>query len=464
MRATRRLSLRIRLLWPLLATSAASAVVVAILSSWVGRQWAIHDVQERFDAINSTIQHASFPLTTSVVSSLAKLSGTELIALDNSHEVQASTLENGSQGELSLDMQSLAARAGSQAETAADVRVGGLPYLALSIRRALNRNQLDSVGQVIVLFDETRVQAAGRRAGLIPLVTGISTIVLLTTLLTAMTGRLVSRLQSLQRSVELVAGGNFDSRVADTSTDEIGRLGQSIDKMAVQLNQLWQQVNRQQSQKLLHQIAGGMAHQLRNTLTGARLALEIHRQRCPSADNPEVDVALREMRGAEDYVRRLLMVGAGEQQVDQAAAVLTCLNDVRSSHVAVAKHLRVQLHWDLDQIADHVFVADGSTFSAAISNLVLNGLHAAQNVQVTARLEDSTSCVVTVEDDGPGIDSSMSDVLFEPFATTKQEGIGLGLPLVRRSAEKLSGTVEWRHQDDRTVFEFRCKVLQSVVK
>ncbi len=457
MRSPRKLSLRIRLLWPLLATSAAAAVIVAILSSLVGRQWAIHEVQERFDAINSTIQQASFPLTMSVVSSLAKLSGTELIALDDSSVLQASTLPNGLESKMSLSVRSLSARAGSEAKDAIELEVGQLAYLALSIRRPMNHNRSDSVGQVIVLFDESRVQAAGRRAGLLPLVTGISTIVLLTTLLTAMTGRLVGRLQRLQFSVEKVAGGDFDSQVADSSTDEVGRLGQSVDKMSMQLNQLWKQVNRQQSEKLLHQIAGGMAHQLRNTLTGARLALELHRQSCASADKQEVDVALREMEDAEDYVRRLMMVGAGEQQSDEPATVLTCLSDVRSSHAAVAKHLRVELEWDLEQLPEHFEVADGSTFTAAISNLVLNGLQAAKRVQVRATVAEYT-CKVIVADDGSGIDPAVAEQLFEPFVTTRPEGMGLGLPLVRRAAMQLSGKVEWRRIDNRTIFEFQCKV------
>ncbi|MEO8270875.1 MAG: HAMP domain-containing protein, partial [Aureliella sp.] len=324
------------MLWPLLVVSATAAIVIAILSSFVGRHWAIRDVQDRYDSIEQTIHQATFPLTMSVLSSLAKLSGTDLIAVDVLGAVQANTLDVGLETYSRPLVKSLATRTGSNAKEAVEYQLGQSRYLALGIPRPVNRVRLDNISQVIVLFDESRVLAAGRRAGLLPLVTGLSTIILLTALMTAMTGRLAGRLSKLQAGVERVADGDFESPVADHSTDEIGRLGQSVDKMAAQLKQLWQQVNRQQSQKLLHQIASGMAHQLRNTLTGARLALELHRQSCPSFDKQEVDVALGEMEGAEDYVRRLLLVGAGEQQVSEPANVLACLCDIRSSHAAVA--------------------------------------------------------------------------------------------------------------------------------
>jgi signal transduction histidine kinase len=265
-------------------------------------------------------------------------------------------------------------------------------------------------------------------------------------------------LTQLQQGVQLIAAGNFATTLSDAATDEVGRLCESVNTMAVELQQLWQQVNRQQSQKLLHQIAGGMAHQLRNTLTGARLALELHRQSCSHADQQDVEVALREMESAEDYVRRLLLVGTGEQQSDQPSNVLACLHSVRASHAAVAKHLRVDLEWELEEALAGFTVADGATLASAVSNLVLNGLQAASRVQVRAELVDECICRVEVLDNGPGVDASIAEQLFEPFVTTKPEGVGLGLPLVRRAADKLSGQVEWNRQAAHTRFEFRCKV------
>jgi nitrogen-specific signal transduction histidine kinase len=89
---------------------------------------------------------------------------------------------------------------------------------------------------------------------------------------------------------------------------------------------------------------------------------------------------------------------------------------------------------------------------------VLNSVQVAKRVEVSATLNDHNQCRVAVVDDGPGIDPALADRLFDPFVTSKPEGMGLGLPLVRRAAEKLSGEVEWSRDKDRTRFVFTCQV------
>jgi signal transduction histidine kinase len=50
---------------------------------------------------------------------------------------------------------------------------------------------------------------------------------------------------------------------------------------------------------------------------------------------------------------------------------------------------------------------------------------------------------VHVEDSGPGVDVETQRRLFEPLITTKQRGIGLGLALVKRIAERHGGSVSY---------------------
>ena len=50
---------------------------------------------------------------------------------------------------------------------------------------------------------------------------------------------------------------------------------------------------------------------------------------------------------------------------------------------------------------------------------------------------------VSLSDSGPGVDPSVRARLFEPLVTTRQKGIGLGLALVKRIAERHGGTVAY---------------------
>jgi len=443
------------MLLPLLGAALLSATLVAIVSWSLGRRWALRDVHDRFGAIETTLHRSRFPLTSSVLDSLAGLTDTDLIALGRNGVVISQTLSL-SAGQVNALRDHLAA---PEFPSMRLMTVDGKSYLKFACARTGIDSPPDRVEKVLVLFEQRRIDEASRRAAMLPLITGLSTIAIVSLVMFTIAGTLVRRLIKLKESVQRVAAGDFETTVSDQSRDEVGQLGNAVDQMSRQLSRLWKQVHRDQSEKLLHQIAGGMAHQLRNTLAGSRMAIELHQRGCSSEDKESVQVAIREMEVAESYVRRLLMVGSGESSEVRPENLIRCLQDVRSSHAAVAGHLNVESTWDWTAVSSDVFVADGSAFSAALSNLVLNAMQAAEHVNVVVR-SDHEVCHVRISDDGPGIDPAIAAEIFDPLVTSKPEGMGLGLPLVRRAARKLGGDVDWLRQDGYTVFRLHCRVQE----
>jgi signal transduction histidine kinase len=78
-------------------------------------------------------------------------------------------------------------------------------------------------------------------------------------------------------------------------------------------------------------------------------------------------------------------------------------------------------------------------------NLIDNAVHAASPagaVTVRGRLEEG-HVELDVEDTGPGVDAATRRRLFEPLITTKEKGVGLGLALVKKIAERHGGAVEY---------------------
>ena len=81
-------------------------------------------------------------------------------------------------------------------------------------------------------------------------------------------------------------------------------------------------------------------------------------------------------------------------------------------------------------------------------------------VTITASCE-SSSIIVRVTDDGPGIPEEIVGRIFDPFFTTKQvgEGTGLGLDIVRRIVELHQGTIDVNSRPGRTEFRVSLPVL-----
>ncbi len=318
----------------------------------------------------------------------------------------------------------------------------------------------DSVVQdVVVMFDDADWRDIRLQAAAAPLVTGLSTILLLSSVALYLASRLVIRLKRLQREVDTIAQGNFSSHLVAGPDDEIGRLGRAVETMAAQLQRMWDALGREHGQRLLHQIAGGLAHNLRNSLTGARMAVELHARDHERNDDEGLRIAIEQLDQAEDYVRRLLLVSKGKQDVDRPATVSESLKGVIGSLDNTARHLGVALKWSLDHDAAGANVADGPTLTSAVTNLVWNAIQAGKQVSVDVTIESAgptdnhrESIRIDVADDGPGPSPEVADTLFEPLITTKPEGLGLGLPLVKRAAESLGGEVRWYRRDAQTVF------------
>jgi signal transduction histidine kinase len=97
---------------------------------------------------------------------------------------------------------------------------------------------------------------------------------------------------------------------------------------------------------------------------------------------------------------------------------------------------------ELDPNVPEIYV-DSRDLEHAFENLVLNALQAIPDegtIEVRTQYCDE-SVLISISDDGSGMDASVRDQIFEPFFTTKARGTGLGLSLVRRAVENYDGEI-----------------------
>jgi signal transduction histidine kinase len=106
------------------------------------------------------------------------------------------------------------------------------------------------------------------------------------------------------------------------------------------------------------------------------------------------------------------------------------------AHGEVQRH-DVTLHTDL-AVGDQRVVGDRVQLQQVLLNLILNGIDAMKGVTdrprelgVSSALAGPDGVVISIDDSGPGLDPTVAQHIFEPFVTTKPEGLGMGLSICR---------------------------------
>jgi len=306
------------------------------------------------------------------------------------------------------------------------------------------------------------VAAAGEAAGPI-LAVGAATLLVLVPLGLWTTRGLAGRIAAVERQVARIAAGEFghtlpDRAAGSAGADEIGRLVAGVNHMSTTLASLRSTLVAGERQRLLGQLAAGFAHELRNAITGARLAIDLHRRRChpegPAAApaDDSLAVATRQLDVVAEEVRGLLALGRPPETAAAAFPVGELLAEVRDLTGPRCDHAGVALACEPADVG--AIVGRRDALRAALVNLALNAIDAAgRDGAVRLSAHGRAGWVeLVVEDDGAGPPEAIRDALTEPFVTGRPEGIGLGLAVARAVAESHGGRLAWDRHDGWTRF------------
>lgn len=221
-------------------------------------------------------------------------------------------------------------------------------------------------------------------------------------------------------------------------------------------------------------LASALAHELNQPLTaianyceGARSLLAGE----PPADDLQVarealEEAAEQAVRAGEIVRRMrdfLRHGETEHRVESLAALITEANAL--ALVGSREH-GIDVQVELDPAADRVFV-DRVQIQQVLFNLVRNALDAMIDSPVRVLTVSSKGgppgfVTVSIEDTGAGISDSLAPQLFQPFVTSKQTGMGIGLSICRTIIEGHGGRI-WFEPGAHagTVFHFTLPLAET---
>lgn len=440
-----RVSLRYRLLVPLALLLAAELIG----TSWSARlamNTADQRIADQLHAIGQTLHEPpTFPLTPRVLDQMRGLSGAEFLFIP-------------------ADGGSISTFRGSPPitepiETTGDIhdqlgpvaQIHGQAYRFLPLK--LQPPHPGAGGTLYIFYPEELRLAAIWSAARPPLLLGLVGVIAALILMLTTGRHLVRRIHELGDQTRIIAGGNFHPIPVPAGRDEVGDLYQAVNEMAARLAEFEVELKSTERLRVLGQFSAGLAHQLRNAAAGAKLAVQLHAADCPGSDQESLDVALRQLSRIEGNLRQFLELAKPHELVwepcDLAAIISAAVDLLRPQ----CRHTGTELSWT-GSPGHAEFLGDSTHLSHLVGNLIGNAVEAAGTggqVEVTLQ-RTPASWVIAVADTGPGPPAAIADRLFDPFVTGREQGIGLGLTVVKQAVTAHHGQIDWSRQDGRTIF------------
>jgi signal transduction histidine kinase len=429
--------LRYQILVPFASVMLAVVLGVSLLDALLAARRTQRQIEHQVNELAGTLREATFPLTNAVLKQTRGLSGAEFLLVDSRGRVQAASLEN-------VDASAIPDVAGreDQFHFGEPIDLGGRAYLHTVINIP-PRGTTSEPMLLHILYPQSFLREARWEAVYPPLVVGSVLLVAVVALAIAIASRMSRPILELRRQLGRLVQGDFQPLEVPPRNDEIRDLICSVNSLGDQLDEFRRAIKRAERLALLGQLSGGLAHQLRNTVAGARIAMQLHQRHCREVDQDSLAVSLRQLAMTESHLQRFLT--AGQPTVPRRADcdLHAVIADVAALVAPSCGHRNVDLQLpDRNQSAIRVS-ADAQQLRQLLMNLVLNGVEAAGPggwVRIElARAADATT--LRVLDSGPGPKPELLERLFEPFATGKPDGIGLGLTVARQIAEAHGGTI-----------------------
>jgi two-component system NtrC family sensor kinase len=278
-------------------------------------------------------------------------------------------------------------------------------------------------------------------------------------ILSIFTQKLVNKpISDLVYHTQMVADGKLDTTIEAISSDELGELAISFNRMTTSLNkahnelaewnrtleervaqrtlenqQMQAQLARSEKLSSLGQMAAGIAHEINNPMTGILLYANLiaENKDFPLTLKDDVDIIIRETERCAAIVKQLLDFSRGTKPEHHWSS----LNEIIEKALSLLEQqllLRnVIIERNFDNNIPEVFV-DPWQLEQVFINIVLNAGQAikdAGSIRISTRITpDKRFALTEVADTGCGISKETLDRIFDPFFTTKEDGgTGLGL-------------------------------------
>jgi signal transduction histidine kinase len=295
---------------------------------------------------------------------------------------------------------------------------------------------------------------------------------------TILARRMTRPIQALTQGVGAVGRGDLSQRIEVTSRDELGQLSAAFNRMTAQLarvRDLEERLRRADRLAGLGTMAAGIAHDIRNPLTSILIFSQLM-----SLHHDDPDVRAKFDRVVPRELERVQAVIEDMMELARSSTLHlepTNLNEVLAQVLelyegqATAQDIKISREFAPDL---PFCMADRKRLHRCFSNIIANGIQAMAtggdlgvrtSLVPVARFSDphaepaasgppnGSAIRVVISDTGQGIPPDRLSRIFDPFYTTKDKGLGLGMAITHRIVEDHKGSIDVQsHVDLGTTF------------
>jgi two-component system, NtrC family, nitrogen regulation sensor histidine kinase NtrY len=278
------------------------------------------------------------------------------------------------------------------------------------------------------------------------LLTGLSVLMAL-----LLSRRLTSPLSMIQAKMKSLKFGSPNEKIAWKSKDEIGQLVSQYNHMIDELAKSAALLARSERESAWREMARQVAHEIKNPLTPMRLSVQ-HLNRAWNDKDPEMEAKLRKTTQTIieqiDTLSEIASAFSDFAKMPRANPEIINLEEIIQKAIRLYSgmaHIRFSLENQTNETP--LVLVDQKNMNRVFNNLFKNAIQALEKgkegrVNVTiSRLIDNY--LITIADNGKGMDEEQAKKIFAPYFTTKTSGMGIGLSIVYNIITSSGGTISF---------------------
>jgi two-component system NtrC family sensor kinase len=235
------------------------------------------------------------------------------------------------------------------------------------------------------------------------------------------------------------------------SRDEVGQMGNALKRMVSDLKNkenLEKQMLFSERLAAVGRLTAGIAHEINNPLGGMLNTINTAKKHGTSDPQMQKTISLLE-RG---LLQIKVIIGAllVEAKFQNHPLTVQDIEDTRTLVLTNVRNKSTELIWENDIL--ETLPLPSTMVRQVLINLLLNAIQASDAYVNCHVYGDSTNLFMVVKNDGKHIDSEQMGYLFEPFATWREDGLGLGLWMTYQIISQLNGLITMQSQPGETIF------------